>query len=138
MMTPPTILLVEDEPMIAHLYHSILGMRPYMVLTAFNKQAAIQMIIRHRPHVILLDLMIPLGPGESLISYDHPVGFDILEWVNNHPELQHTKVAILTNLESEQYKKHAEQLGVSAYIVKAEHDPHELLATVESLLETKT
>jgi len=130
----PIILLVEDEPIIAELYHTVLGMRPYRVFKAYNKRSAIELIQEHKPHLILLDLMIPIGPGEELITYDHPVGFDILEWVRHHPDTAHTKVVILTNLESEANREHAEKLGVTDYLVKAAHDPHDILKRVDSVL----
>ncbi|MFH1171809.1 MAG: response regulator [bacterium] len=130
----PSILLIEDEPMISELYSAVLGVRPYQLFKAFNKTSAIELITEHKPHLILLDLMIPIGRGEDLISYDHPVGFDILEWVHHHPEMAHTKIVVLTNLESDEFRDHAEKLGAVAYLIKAEHEPHDILAQVDLLL----
>ncbi|MBI3956806.1 MAG: response regulator [Candidatus Kerfeldbacteria bacterium] len=130
----PTILLVEDEPIIAEMYQAVLGTRPYRVILALNKQRAIELIEGEKPGLILLDLMIPIGAGEDLITYDHPVGFDILEWVNDHPDLAHTKVMVLTNLESTAHREHAERLGVTDYLVKAEHDPHDILRRVDAIV----
>lgn len=131
----PIILLVEDEPMIADLYATVLSTRPYRVLRALNKTSALSLIEEHRPHLILLDLMIPIGAGEDLISYDHPVGFDIVEWVHHHPELTGTKIVIITNLESDEHRRHAMQLGVTEYLVKAQYDPHAIAEKVETILE---
>jgi CheY-like chemotaxis protein len=130
----PTVMLVEDEPIIADLYETILGRKPYHIVKAFNKTSAIELIQEHRPSLILLDLMIPIGPGEDLITYDHPVGFDILEWIRDHPDLTHTKVVVLTNLESDAHREHAEHLGAAEYLVKVQHDPHDIAAKVDTLL----
>lgn len=126
------ILLVEDEPMIAQLYAAVLQSR-YDVVTAHSKQAAVARLLEQRPDVLLLDLMIPIGAGEDRISYDHPVGFDILEWMRHHKELQKTKVVIVTNLESDEHRRHAEQLGVVMYLVKAAMEPYELVRHVDAL-----
>lgn len=127
------ILLVEDEPMISELYRTVLAAEQYVVVLAFNKTSAIHLIERHRPKIILLDLMIPIGPGENLIEYDHPVGFDILEWVHHHDALAHTKVVIITNLDSEEHKRHAEELGAALYLVKSSIEPKEMVRRVDAL-----
>ncbi len=133
MASRPKILLVEDEPIIASLYESIL-VQKYDVITAGNKQLAILQLEAVHPHVLLLDLMIPLGVGEDFITYDHPVGFDILEWLHQHDELSDVRTIIITNLESDEHRKHAEQLGAVRYLVKASVEPHEILRNVDSVL----
>lgn len=126
------ILLVEDEPMIAQLYAAVLQSK-YSVVTAHSKQAAIERLQEQRPDVLLLDLMIPIGVGEDLITYDHPVGFDILEWMRHHKDLQKTKVVIVTNVESDEHRRHAERLGAVLYLVKASMEPYELVRHVDAV-----
>ncbi len=129
------ILIVEDEPMISEMYRTVLSKSAYHVLTALNKTAAIELITKHKPNIVLLDLMIPIGPGEELITYDHPVGFDILEWVRHHPDLDGTKIVIITNLDSLEHKRHAEQLGAIDYLVKANFGPKDIVKHVDALLK---
>lgn len=129
-----TILLIEDEPILVQLYAKALAKQPATVVTAHNKRSALEAIAEHKPDIILLDLMIPFGPGEDLINYEHPVGFDILEWVRHHPEYNSTKVAIMTNLDSDEHKKHAESLGVSKFLVKSDYEPKSISAIVTELL----
>lgn len=137
MDNPRSVLIVEDEPLISELYRAVLSTGPYKVLTAFNKQTAVELITQYRPHLILLDLMIPIGPGEELVTYDHPVGFDIVEWVRDHPELGKTKILVLTNLDSDMHKTHAEQLGVADYLMKVSLEPKELARKVDSIMKAK-
>jgi len=58
-----TILLVEDEPGLLHLSHSILERHGYQVLTAANAQEAFNQWRQHRARVTLLltDLVMPGG-----------------------------------------------------------------------------
>lgn len=132
-----TILLIEDEPIIAELYRTVLAMGDYDVVTAFNKQSALSLIQKRTPMVVLLDLMIPIGPGESLVTYDHPVGFDILEWMHHHATFKSIPVMVVTNLESDQYRKHAESLGVAGYFVKANLEPKDIVKHVDALARSK-
>ncbi len=133
-MNTATILLVEDEPLIAELYRSVLEAQHYTVTIASNKQAALQKIQETVPQLILLDLMIPIGGGEDLITYDHPVGFDILEWVKHHPECSQTKVMVLTNLDSNEHQSLAERLGAVAYLVKSNLEPHDIVRHVDAVV----
>ena len=119
----PTVLIVEDEPLIAAIYTAVLRRLPYHVETAHSKQSALTKIQKLAPNLILLDLLIPLGVGEDLVEYSHPVGFDILEWVRHHPQYAHAKVIVLTNLDADLHEKHARALGADEYLVKANLDP---------------
>ncbi len=128
------ILLIEDEPLIAELYRAVLTEGKYEVITAFNKRSAVELIERLKPRLVLLDLMIPIGSGEDFIEYDHPVGFDVLEWIRHHPGCKETKVIVITNLDSDDNKRMAESLGAVLYLVKAGMEPHELVRHVDSVL----
>lgn len=119
--------------MINDIYKTVLKDRRYEVVSAYNKQSALKYIDDHRPDLILLDLMIPIGPGEELITYDHPVGFDILEWLHHHKVYSKIPVVILTNLDSDMHKEHAEKLGAREYLVKANLEPHDVVRYVDAL-----
>lgn len=129
-----TVLIVEDEPLISEIYRTVFAARKYVVLSAFNKQSAMHLIETQRPRIILLDLMIPIGPGEAMIEYDHPVGFDLLEWVRYHQGLVETRVIIVSNLDSIENRQRAQELGASGYLVKADLEPHELVRQVDTIL----
>lgn len=135
MLTERTILLVEDEPMISELYRTVLTQHQYVVILAHNKQSALFLLEQHRPSLVLLDLMIPVGAGEGFIEYDHPVGFDVLEWAHHHPEFAAVKFVVITNLDSEEHRKHALQLGAAAYLVKADVEPIQIVRQVDSIAQ---
>lgn len=132
-----TVLIIEDEPLISEIYRTVFAARRYVVLSAYNKQSAMHIIETQRPHLILLDLMIPIGPGEAMITYDHPVGFDILEWVRHHQGLVETSVIIVSNLDSVDDRRRAQELGAAGYLVKAELEPHELVRQVDSIVAAR-
>lgn len=124
------LLIIEDEPFILTLYLSALRVLPIEIQTAVNKQTGLEVLHRYEPAAILLDLLIPIGFGEITADYEHPVGFDILEYVKGNKHLQHTKVIILTNIDAENIRAHAQQLGADEFIVKADTDPHKVVEIV--------
>jgi CheY-like chemotaxis protein len=59
-----SVLIVEDDPSIAEFVESVLRDEGYEVKTATDGQGALQEVERHRPDVILLDLLLPgMGGG---------------------------------------------------------------------------
>ena len=65
-----TILLVEDEPSLRKLAHSILKGNGYTVLPASNTQEALDLCSRHAGKISLMltDIVMPGGNGEQLAS----------------------------------------------------------------------
>ncbi len=134
------ILLIEDEPIISSLYTLMLTKSGYEVNAALDAQTGEEQIIVNRPHVVLLDLLIPKHPkgdthGEN---YHEPTGFEILRLVKNTPSLSMTRVIILSNLDSDEHVRTAKKLGADRYLVKSNLDPHDLQQQVEEVLHQST
>ena len=61
------ILVVDDDPMIRDLLSDVLETEGYDVFQAANGQVAVEIARRSRPHLILMDLMMPVLDGSSAI-----------------------------------------------------------------------
>ena len=59
----PVVLLVEDDVDVRELLHFILTGEGYKTVTAANGALALEELQRQRPHVIVLDLMMPVMDG---------------------------------------------------------------------------
>jgi DNA-binding response OmpR family regulator len=59
------------------------------------------------PDLVLLDLKLPRKSG-----------FEVLEWIKNHPNLHTTPVVILSSSKQTQDVDHAYKLGANSYLVK--------------------
>ena len=131
------ILLIEDEPILVSLYTTILTQDAYEVQSALDAQTAELKVITVRPHVILLDLLIPRTPGGDIHgeSLHEPTGFQILRLVKGTPSLQETRVIILSNLDSDEHIRTASSLGADKYLIKSNLDPHDLRRYVEDVLQ---
>lgn len=103
------ILLVEDDEMLASVYHARLEMEGFDVFEVHDGEKALSSTIEYRPDLILLDAMMPK------IS-----GFDVLDILKNTPETMNITVIMLTALSQEKDKQRAESLGVDEYLVKSQ------------------
>jgi PleD family two-component response regulator len=69
-------------------------------------------------------------------SYDfhEPVGFELLKRVKSDPKTKHIHVIIISNLDADEHRDRAEQLGAEEYIVKALLKPKELADRIAKYL----
>ena len=64
-MSPPTVLVVDDEPALASLLSLLLGDEGYEVRCAHDGEAALAEAARRPPDVVVTDLMMPgMGGAE--------------------------------------------------------------------------
>ncbi|HEU5121736.1 MAG TPA: response regulator [Candidatus Saccharimonadales bacterium] len=109
MDTKKKILLVEDDTALAAVYRSRLELEGFEIREVNNGEEALSAAIEFKPHLILLDAMMPK------IS-----GFDVLDILRNTPETTNIRVIMLTALSQPKDKERAESLGVDDYLVKSQ------------------
>ena len=116
------ILLVDDEPDILEIVSYNLMAEGYKVYTAKNGIEALEKAKKKKPHLIILDVMMPEMDG-----------IEACEEIRNTPELAHTLVAFLT-ARGEDYSQMAGfDAGADDYITKP-IKPKVLVSKVKSLL----
>ncbi len=135
LLTPlPTqahLLVVDDEPEIAEsLADFLVKKEGYRISLARDGQEAIEFLratlgTKTEIDLVLLDMRMP---GMS--------GLEVLSWIRNHPELQYTRVVLLTAAATSQDKVEALSTGADDYITKPYY-PQELLARVKTILRTQ-
>lgn len=130
------VLLIEDEPMLSSLYRMVLEQAAYVVDAAGDAESAEEKVVATRPHVIVLDLLIPKrrGEDEDTENVHDPMGFEILRFVKGTPGLREIRVIVLSNLDSDEHVRTAKKLGADRYFIKANLDPHDLLKEVGQVL----
>lgn len=102
-----TILIVDDQPDIRRLIHLTLGKR-YDVLEADNGATALDMVRAHRPAAVILDVMMP---GEL-------DGIAVLQAIKGDPELQATRVIMVTAKGQAADFDLAIHAGADGYLIK--------------------
>ena len=81
----PTVLCIDDDPLVLHFYREFLSRHGYRVLTAADGLLGIDVAHRERPDVILLDVMLR---GLS--------GFDICRKLRADPAFRYLPIILIT------------------------------------------
>ena len=120
----PTILIVEDDPVLSKMYSEKFKFEGFKVITAANGEDGLKLAISgEKIDMILLDLMLPRLSGSELLA---KLRLDV--------KRADTKVIALTNLAEQEEKKKMMDLGVLDYLIKAMRTPEEVVKKVKSHL----
>lgn len=121
-MKPTTVVIVEDEPLHAALYQSVLKkIRGLRVFIAKEEQEALTLIRREQPKLVTLDLVLPSSlRRRSDVSFHEPVGLLILRQLKDDPKTKGIIVLITSNLDDSEHRRRALELGAAEYLIKAE------------------
>lgn len=122
--TAARILVVEDEPGLRNAYKYVLESHGYDVATAANGEQALEQLHKHRPDLILLDMLMPKMDG---LSFIHAANLD-----HDYPE---TKVIAFSNLSHSARLEELRRLGVHQHVLKADINPRELADMVAKALQ---
>ncbi|MUP44601.1 response regulator transcription factor [Gramella sp. BOM4] len=116
------ILLVDDEPDILEIVGYNLSSEGYNVITADNGADAVKMARKHKPHLIILDVMMPEMDG-----------IEACEQIRKIPDMENCIITFLT-ARGEDYSQMAGfDAGADDYITKP-IKPKVLVSKVKALL----
>lgn len=116
------ILIIEDDPETLRLLQTYLNDAGYVVFTARDGEQAIALLHKTRPHLVLLDIMLP----------DHD-GWEITKYIRSTEALRNTSIIVLTARVEDQDKILGLELGADDYITKP-FNPRVVLAHVRAVL----
>ena len=102
-----TVLIVDDIPINIILLKTMLARTNVRILTAINGQEALDTVRDLRPHVVLLDIQIPIMDG-----------WEVLKEIKADPELKETAVIIVSAYTSSEDIERSMKLGASGFIKK--------------------
>lgn len=119
---PIRILFVEDEAPIQTLVQHNLEAAGFRVEVADDAEQAMDRLADNRPHLLLLDWMLP---GMS--------GLDLCQRVRQDPAYSHIPVIMLTAKGEEEHRVRGLETGADDYLAKP-FSPRELTARVNNLL----
>jgi two-component system KDP operon response regulator KdpE len=116
------ILVVEDELNIRRIIKITLEMEGFTVIEAQNGVEALEMAEKHRPHLIITDIMMPEMDGIQFYMS-----------LKEMPEAVDTPVIVLTAKSQSEDVKYATLLGVDEYLSKP-FNPPDLVDRVKGML----
>lgn len=120
-----TILLIEDEPLLANLLKQRLEKDGFKVLLARDGEEGLKTLREIKPDLILLDIILPK------IS-----GFEIMETLKSNIEFQQAPIVIISNLGQDTDIEKGQALGAVGYFIKAKISIEELVVQLKRFLET--
>jgi DNA-binding response OmpR family regulator len=103
-----TVCIVEDDAMLAEIYHTLLQSAGFKSFVANDGQAGIELVGQVQPDLVLLDIMLPQLSGD-----------EVLRQIRSNDWGKETKVIMLTNISESEAPDGLNELGFSRYIVKA-------------------
>jgi two-component system alkaline phosphatase synthesis response regulator PhoP len=122
----PKIAIIEDDAEILQMYQLKFELDGFIVKTANNGKAGLELIKTFGPDLILVDIMMPEMNGEEML-----LELRSQDWGKDF------KVVVMTNVSRQEAPASMNNLGISHYVVKAEQTPAQVEDIVRDILATK-
>lgn len=120
-----SILLAEDNVLIAQLYQTALTAYGFSVQMAFDGEEVMTHLNGNKQHpdLLLLDLLMPKLNG-----------YDIIKRVKHDPALKNIPIVVLTNLSDKHDAEQVLELGAVLYMVKSDCTPIQMVMKIKEVL----
>ena len=99
------ILVVDDEPEVGNMLKKFLTKKGHDVYTALNGEEALEVVKKERPHIVLLDIIMPKMDGIECLKRIREIDKEV-------------GVIMITAVKQEEVGKQALKLGAFDYITK--------------------
>lgn len=120
------VMMVDDDPLVIEVTQAFLEKAGYRrFVSTSDASAAVAMLLRELPDVVLLDLNMPRVSG-----------FDVLAKMRSDPVMKHIPAIVLTSAEDPETRLKALDLGASDFLHKPV-DPSELALRLRNTLAAK-
>lgn len=121
------VLLVEDDNNLREIFEMRLQAEGYETLSASDGEEALVVATKEKPDLIIADVMMPKLSG-----------FEMLETLRAAPEMNNTKVVMMTALGQDEDRARGEKLGVVKYLVKSQVTLEDFVRVVREVLPPDT
>jgi len=118
-----TVLIVEDDAIVAEIYSLALGRAGYRVMVSRNGVDGLEAAAREQPDFIFLDIRMPKMDG-----------IEVLRGLAGRGEGIGVPIVMLTNFDDPAIVRQSLALGAKGYIVKAGTNPADLADVVSRWL----
>jgi two-component system alkaline phosphatase synthesis response regulator PhoP len=122
-MSYPSILIVDDEPLLVEALTFVLAREKYEISIAYDGEEALQKISVKKPHIIFLDIMMPKKNG-----------YEVCEIIKNTPGLKDIYIIMLSAKGWDTDKAIGLSLGANEFIAKP-YSPREIVSNVKKAIE---
>lgn len=120
------VVIAEDSSLALRMFKSILEAEGYEVYGARDGMEAKELVDRREPHVIITDIEMPRMDG-----------FELIRVLRSNPVTQDLPVIVVTAHDSDSDWQQGVELGVAAYLIKANFKAELLTDVVSRALELR-
>ncbi|HKQ40187.1 MAG TPA: response regulator [Verrucomicrobiae bacterium] len=117
------VLIIEDDPIVAHIYKTRLERESYEVEVATDGQDGVKQMNECSPDAVMLDLMLPRMNG-----------VDVLKKIRSRSEFQNTPVIVFTNAYVPTMINEAYQAGATQVFNKATLTPRQIIDALHTAI----
>lgn len=118
------IVIVEDNSALNDIYKTRLELIGYKCFSAYDGEAALNIIEREKPDLVLLDMMVPKIAGDEVLKR-----MRTSDWGKD------TRVFVISNLSEADAPAGVRDLGIEGYVVKANMSDDQLDKLVDDILK---
>ena len=118
------ILIVEDEASLLYALQSQLSVEGFKTLAAPDGETALSLILKERPDLIVLDIILPKIDGWTL-----------LKKIKSSKATKNIPVIIISNLADDDSRLKGLELGVKDYLAKIDYGIVDLVKKIKSISE---
>jgi len=118
----PTILVVEDDPILRAQIKEHLEESAFKVLTAANARGAYDQLASATPDLVILDLVLPDSSG-----------YEVCEHIRRDPKTKDVPVLVVSARLLPSHRAQAEEAGATAFLPKP-YQRRELMKQLRALL----
>ena len=119
-----SVVIIEDEPFIIEALTFLLENEGLVVRSISDGANAIDFIIKSKPNLVILDIMLP-----------NVSGMKILEDIRSMDEISNLPVLMLTAKGQKKDRRAAEEAGVSKFMTNP-FDNQELIENVKAMIKS--
>jgi excisionase family DNA binding protein len=119
------ILIVDDDPHVQKFLNVMLSYQKYEIETASSGFEAGAKVVKFKPGLIVLDLIMP-----------EMSGFEVCRQIKKDPETSHIKILVLTGHDNKENRERIMEAGADDYMAKPVEKKF-LLQHVKDLLNAK-
>lgn len=119
----PSILIVEDEKVLAEMYLDKFTQAGYQVYLAFTAEDGIEIAQEKKPDLVLLDILLPRANG-----------VEFLRQIRDVKKIASTPVVAFSNYDDPKARAEAKSFGAKEYLLKTDYTPSEIIKKIKEYL----